>query len=279
MVYIKKLAFKNNSPFISCISKINDTFIGYAEDLDIVMPMYELIECSKNYKKTTGRFWNYYRDQPNSGVGGENNNVNYSSIKDSKSFDYKISIAGKLAGTDTTKDVEIFVPSKYLSNFWRTLDISLTNCEASLILTWPKNCVLTSKATRDAVAGANLAAAVNNPTGATFTITDTKLYVPVVILSTQDDNKLLEKLKTGFKRTIKWNKYRSEITNETKTANLNYLIDPTFSKVNRLLVLSFGNKEDRTYFSKYYAPTVEIKDFNVVIDGKSFFDVLIKNKE
>ena len=84
----KKLAFKNNAPFVSCVSKINNTFIDNAEDLDVVMPMYNLLEYSKNYWKTTGSFWNYYRDEPNSGV---NNNINYS-IKDSKSFDYKASI-------------------------------------------------------------------------------------------------------------------------------------------------------------------------------------------
>ena len=105
------------------------------------------------------------------------------------------------------------------------------------------------------------------------------MYVPVVTLSTEDDNNFLEQLKSGFKRTIKWNKYRSEMTNQTKTNNLNYLIDPTFNKVNRLFVLSFENEEDRTSFSKYYTPKVQIKDFNVLINGKSFFDVPVKNKE
>ena len=89
----------------------------------------------------------------------------------------------------------------------------------------------------------------------------------------------LEQLKSGFKRTIKWNKYRSEMTNQTKTNHLNYLIDPTFTKVNRLFVLSFENEEDRAPFSKYYVPKVEIKNFNVLIDGKSFFDMPVKNKE
>ena len=163
------------------------------------------------------------------------------------------------------------MPLKHLSNFWKTLDIPLINCEINLILTWSENCVITSNATRDADPDADPAAdAVNNPTN---------LYVPVVTLSTEDDNELLKQLKTGFKKTIKWNKYRSEMTNQAKTNNLNYLIDPTFNKVNRLFVLSFENEEDRTSFSKNYTPNVEIKDFNVLIDGKSFFDVPIKNKE
>ena len=97
------------------------------------------------------------------------------------------------------------------------------------------------------------------------------MYVLVVTLSTEDDNKFLEQLKTGIKRTIKWNKYRAEMTNQAKTNNLDYLIDPAFNKVSILFVLSFENEEDRTSFSKYYTPKVEIKDFNVLIDGKKAF--------
>ena len=95
------------------------------------MPMYHLIEYSKNYSKTTGSFGNYYKDEPNSGA---NNNINYS-IKDSKSFDYKTSITGKLEGNNTGKKVKIVAPLKHLRNFQRTLDMSLINCEINLILT------------------------------------------------------------------------------------------------------------------------------------------------
>ena len=95
----------------------------------------------------------------------------------------------------------------------------------------------------------------------------------------QDDNKLLEQLKAGFKRTIKWSKYRSEMSNQDKIDNLNYLVDPTFTNVNRLFVLSFENEDDRTSCLKYYVPSVEIKDFKVLIDGKSVFNVPVKNKE
>ena len=112
--YDKKLALKNNAPFTSCILKINNEFTDNAEDLDIVMPMYNLLEYNKNYGKTTGILWNYYRDEPNSGAVG---NINYS-IKDSKSFNYKTSITGKLDGNNVEKDdVETVVPLKYLSNF------------------------------------------------------------------------------------------------------------------------------------------------------------------
>ena len=143
--------------------------------------MYNLIEYSKNYRKTTGSLWNYYRDEPNSGLGGDNNNINYS-IKDSKFFDYKTSITGKLEGNNVEKDdVKIFVSLKYSSSFWRTLDMPLINCEVSLTLTWSESRVLTGKATRDNDLDADPAVdQINNATNATFKITDCKLYVPAV---------------------------------------------------------------------------------------------------
>ena len=154
------------------------------------------------------------------------------------------------------------------------------NCEENLILAWSKNRVLTDMATMAAVPAADVSVVeIRAPKGATFEITDTKLYVPVVALSAQVDNKLLEQLNAGFKRIIKWNKYRSEMSNQTKNNNLNYLIDPTFTKVNRLFVLSFKNEDDRISFSEYYVPKTGIKDFNVLVDGKSFFNTPIKNKE
>ena len=154
----------------------------------------------------------------------------------------------------------------------------LINCKIPLTLSWYEECVLASKATRIAIAEPVISA-INNPTNAVFKITDCKLYVPVVTLSSSEDNKLLNKLKSGFKRTIKWNKYMSQMSNQTANNNLNYLIDPTFSNFNRLFVLSFENEEDRTSFSNYYVPKVEIKDYNVITDGKSFFEFPVKNKE
>ena len=101
----------------------------------------------------------------------------------------------------------------------------------------------------------------------------------MVTLSVENNNKLLEQLKSGFKRSIKWNKYISQMSNQNKNNNLNYLIDPTFSNVNRLFVLSFENDDDRTSYYKYYLPKVEIKDYNVLIDGNSLFELPIKNIE
>ena len=105
------------------------------------------------------------------------------------------------------------------------------------------------------------------------------MYVPVVTLSAENYNKLLEQLKTGFKRTIRWNKYRSEMSNQIKNNNLNYLIDPTFTNIIRQFVLSFENENDRTSFSRYHVPKFEMKDFNVLIGGKLFFEIPAKNKK
>ena len=131
----------------------------------------------------------------------------------------------------------------------------LINSEVSLTLTWSENCLLTNITTQTAAAaqGDNPARErMDAPTSATFKITDTKLYVPVVTLSTKDDNNFLKQLKSGYKKTIRWNKYRSEMINQTKTNHLSHVIDPKFIKVNRLFVLSFENEEDRTSLSKYF---------------------------
>ena len=124
--------------------------------------------------------------------------------------------------------------------------------------------------------------AIVPPRGLEFEITDTKLYVPVVTLSKENDIKLLEQLKSGFKRTIKWNKYRSQMTIQSQNNNLYYSIDPIFTNINRLFALPFtrDNADDnRDSFSYYQIPKVETKDFNVLIDGKIFFDLPVKNEE
>ena len=151
------------------------------------MSLYNLLEYSNNYRKTTGSLRNYYRDEPNRGFNNNNTyRISYS-FKDSDSFNYKTSITGQLENDDEEKeDIKIVVSLTYLSNYWRTLHIPLINCEVSLDLTWSKNCALPSKATRNALAaeGDNPAVAqINNPTDAVFEITDCKLYVPVVTLS------------------------------------------------------------------------------------------------
>ena len=133
----KKLVFKNNAPFSNCISKINGVKIDNAEDLDVVMPMYNLLEYSKNYRKTTGSLWNYYRDEPNSSTDN-NNNITHS-ILNSESFGYKENF---MENGVTQNNVKIIVPLKDLSNSWKSLNIPLINCELELILAWFKNFLL-----------------------------------------------------------------------------------------------------------------------------------------
>ena len=149
------------------------------------------------------------------------------------------------------------VPLKYLSNFWRTLEMPLINCEVNLILTWSSTCVLISTGVPNQAA--------------TFEITDTKLYVSVVTLSTQENNKFFQQLKAGFKRVINWNKYLSKRELLAQNPNLNHLVEPSFQGVNRLFVLTFENDNHRTSDERYYLPTVEIKDYNIMINGENFF--------
>ena len=157
------------------------------------------------------------------------------------------------------------VPLKYLSNFWRTLEIPLINCEVNPILTWSSTCVL-------------IATNIQNQ-AATFEITDTKLYVPKVTLSTQENTKFLQQLNSCFKRVINWNKYLSKPELLAQNPNLNHLFEPSFQGVNRLFVLAFENDDDRTNDELYYLPIVEIKDYNIMINGENFFDQLIKNRK
>ena len=175
----KTVIFKNCAPCTNCISKINNMQTDNAKDIDIVMPMYNLIECSDNYAKTTGSLWQYCKDMP-----ARNNNNNaiifFAETNLTDSFNFKVKFTGK-TGNNGTKDVEIMVPPKYLSNFWRTLEMLLTNCEVNLILTWSSTCVLVASNIR--------------AQNATFAITDTKLYVSVVTLSTQENTKFLQQLK------------------------------------------------------------------------------------
>ena len=128
--------------------------------------------------------------------------------------------------------------------------------------------------------------AIDASTGLEFQITDTKLYVPAVTLSKENEKKLLEQLKSVFKGTVKWNKYKSQMTIRPQNNNLNYLIDPIFTNVNRLFVLSFERIEEnnvimdhRDSFSHHYISNIEIKVFNVLIHGINFFDLPVKNEE
>ena len=154
------------------------------------------------------------------------------------------------------------VPLNYLSNFWRALEMPLINCEVNLILTWSPSCVIT------------------NSTGVgTFEKNDTKLYVPVVTLSTQDNSKLLQLLESGFKRIISWNKYLSKPELLKQTPNINHLVEPNFQGINRPFILAFENDTQRASHSGYYLPSVEIKHCSIMINGENIFDQTAKSNK
>ena len=137
----KKVIFNNCAPFTNVISKINNTQVDLTKDIDTVMPMYNLIEYSDNYSETSGSLWQYCEDIP--AVDNNNAIVNFAEKKLTDSFNFKVKMTGQ-TGDDGAKNVEIKVPLKYLSNFWRALEIALINCEINLILTWSANCVIVS---------------------------------------------------------------------------------------------------------------------------------------
>ena len=258
----KKVIFKNCAPFTNCMCEINNTQIDNTKDIDIVMPMYNLIEYSDNYAKTTGSLWQYCKNIP--ALNTNDQIIIFAEGNLTDSFNFKVKITGR-TGNDRTKYVEIMVPLKYLSNFWRTLEMPLINCEVNLILTWSSTCVLVSTNIQNQ--------------NARFAITDTKLYVPAVTLSTQENTKFLQQLKSGFKRVINWNKYLSKPELLAQNPNFNHLVESSFQGVNRLFVLAFENDDHRTSNNQYYLPTIEIKDYNIMINGENFFDQPIKNNK
>ena len=156
----------------------------------------------------------------------------------------------------------------------------LISCEISLELKWNKNCEITSLEEREVDDGTPVVRD-DSPTGATLAINDCKLYIPVVTLSKDDEIKLLTNLKSGFTREIEWNKYRSQMSTEEEEENnnLNILIDPRFTNVNRLFVLTYQTADDRHSYSQFYLPKILVKDFNVIIDKLAFFDLPIKTEE
>ena len=236
--------------------------------------MYNLLEYSKSYRKTIGSLYSYYRDELSDDP--DDNNFDNIKVVNSNTFKYKNKITGNTYNVDAgvdgynvnkngKREIELPIPLKYLGNFWRALNIPLISCEVSLELKWNKNCVITSFEERQVDVGPPVIRD-NSPTGATLAINDCKLYIPVVTLSKDDEIKLLTNLKSGFKREIIWNKYRSQMTTEAINNNLNILIDPTFTNVNRLFVLAYQN-------------VVMVQDYNVIIDKLAFFDLPIKTEE
>ena len=179
------VAFKNCAPFRTCDVTINDEHVEKAEDLDIVMPMYNLLEYSDNYQDSTGSLYQFKRDEPPDDNADVANNTS--------SLVYKSKL---ISGTDdnNVNNVKLVVHLKYISSFFRSLEMPLVNCKIDLELTWHKDCMVSSA---NAAAGQVVS----------FMITNTKLYVPVVTLSTEDNTNLTKQLSEGFKRSIYWNQY------------------------------------------------------------------------
>ena len=230
--------------------------------------MYNLLEYSDNYADSCGSLYQFVRDEQNM----NNENIADVTTADSSSFKYKSSILGDSVADGANgalKDTKIVVPLKYLSNFFRSLEMPLINCKIHLKLNWTKDCIMFS------VAGAT-----------TFKISNTKLYIPFVTLSTKDNVNLTKQLNEAFKRSVYWNEYKSKL--ETKTANndniTRFPLDASFQRVNRLFVLAFDNtnngdnKVERNSHRKYFLPGVDITNYNVLIDGRNFYDQSINNQ-
>ena len=252
-----RLALKNCAPFTKCNLDIYDEHVDNAENLDIVMPMYNLIEYSDNYQDSSASLYQHKRDEP-----PEDDAVANLTADNSSSFKYKVSLLGNpvLDGNITKRSVKVVVPLKYLSNFFRSLEMPLINCKIKLNLTWKKECVLST-----------------GDGEAVFIINDTKLYVPVVTLSKEDNKDFIEQQNKGFQRSIYWNEYKAKEINEDADANVfKYInLDPSLQGVNRLFVMEYNRangQPTRNGQRKYYLPRIDLEKYNVIIDGRNFYD-------
>ena len=221
------------------------------------MPMYNLIEYSDNYQDSSATFYQHKRDEP-----PEDNAIDDLTANNSSSFRYKISLLGdeNVGGGIVRLNVEVVVPLKYLSNFFRSLEMHLINCKIKLNLTWKKECVLSTDAGN-----------------AVFIINDTKMYVPVVTLSKEDNKDFIEQQNKGFQRSVYWNEYKTKEINENADANVfKYInLDPSFQGVNRLFVTAYNNangQPTRNGQRKYYLSRIDLNKYNVIIDGRNFYD-------
>ena len=232
------------------------------------MPMYNLIEYSDNYQDSSATLYQYKRDEP-----PEANVIDDLTADNSSSFKYKIKLVGNVTEVDGDAagvrrlNVKVVVPLKYLSNFFRSLDMPLINCKIKINLTWKKECVL-STLDDDAA---------NPENNAVFVIGDTKLYVPVVTLSKEDNKDFIEQQNKGFQRSIYWNEYKTKgVTENADADNFKYMsLDPSFQGVNRLFVMAYNsaNGQPTTDGRKqYYLPRIDLNKYNVIIDGRNFYD-------
>ena len=250
-------AFKNCAPFTKCIIKINETTISGAEDLDLIMLMYNLIEYSSNYSETTGSLWFYSKDEASNFDGNIAKYYNF------KSFKCKAKLLGNTAVQfKFSKHATNTVPLKYLSNIKRSLEMALINCKVEIKLKWTKYCVLSVAGTE------NDANHNNNANNIIFTIKDTKLYVLVVTLLARDNQKLSELLSKVFELSVHWNEYKTKSENKNATKDYRYFLESNFVGFNRLFVLVYANEDANTKRFKakiYYLPEGIIENYNVFI--------------
>ena len=252
-----RLALKNCVPFSKCNLEINDEHIDTAENLDITMPMYNLIEYSDNYQDSSATLIQYKRDEP-----PEANAINDLTVDNSNSFKYKVSLLGNPVVVNNIEriNVKVVVPLKYLSNFFRSLEMPLINWKIKLNSTWKKEFVLSTDAGN-----------------AVFIINDTKMCVSVVTLSKEDNKDFIEQQNKGFQRSIYWNEYKTKEINENAADNVfKYInLDPSFQGVNRLFVMAYNRangQPTRNRQQKYYLPRIDLEKYNVIIDGRNFYD-------
>ena len=209
-----------------------------------------------------------------------NYRINNNKTTKTKSFEYKTNIIRSTPADNNRLHTKVVVPLKYLSNFWRSMDLLLMKCEIELNLRWTRNCIISEISRTAALGGDNLVEETTT-ISASFEKTNANLYIPAVTLSINNNIKFLKRLKQSFRRTVSLNKYRSGIKAELKSNSLDCMIDPTFRNINRLFVFSFKNGDDdptRNSFDEYYMPLAEIKDFNALIDNKTFFDQPVKKR-
>ena len=273
-----RVAIKNCHPFTRASFKLNNEQVDTADNLDLTMNLYNMLEYSDNYADTTGSLYQYKRPEPRDNNGKV---VNLSTAL--SSFKYQSGLVQKQLATPNSenvpdsidpnfanahrnwKNIKIVVPLKYISNFFRNLELPLINTKLFMELNWTKYSVLS-----------------NQNQDSRFQITKCELYIPVVTINTENNNKLSELLNKGFERTVVWNEYKSKIEELTIPQNDNMFrgitLDASFQGVSKLFVAAYetrntqGNTNNQHSRNRYYLPRAEIKDYNVLIGGRYFYD-------